>query len=99
MGPDPAAGRPPDRGGGGDLRAVLPRAPARPRRGPRPGCPAEQPDGRFAVEAGHGHDLVQEPVFLGSGGLLVARALHGGILAQAGSGHGALLREIGNRDF
>jgi hypothetical protein len=51
------------------------------------------------VEAGHGHDLVQEPVFLGSGGLLVARALHGGILAQAGSGHGALLREIGNRDF
>jgi hypothetical protein len=59
----------------------------------------EQPDGRLAVEASHGHDLVQEPVFLGSGGLLVARALHGGILAQAGSGHGALLREIGNRDF
>ena len=41
----------------------------------------------------------RSPVFLGSGGLLVARALHGGILAQAGSGHGALLREIGNRDF
>jgi len=99
MGPDPAAGRPPDRGGGGDLRAVLPRAPARPRRGPRPGGPAEQPEGRLAGEAGHGHDRVHAPVVLGSGGLLIARARHGGILAPAGSGHGALLRDIGNRDF
>jgi len=38
-------------------------------------------------------------VFLGSGGTLVPLPLHGGILAQARSRHGALLQEIGNRDF
>jgi len=46
------------------------------------------------MHARHGDDLVQEPVFLGSSGVLVPLPLYGGVLPQAGSHHGALLVEI-----
>ena len=59
----------------------------------------EQSDGRFAVDAGHGHDLVQELAFRGPRGLPVTLPLHGGVLPKAGSRHGSLLGWIGNRDF
>ena len=45
------------------------------------------------------HNLVQQPALLGSRGLQVPQPLHGSVLSQAGSRHGALLGEIGNRDF
>src|SRR5262249_6080371 len=59
----------------------------------------QQADDRLAVDAGDGDDLVQELALLPSGGLLVQLSLSRGILSQAGSGHGALLAWIGNRDF
>jgi hypothetical protein len=46
-----------------------------------------------------GDNLVQELALLGPVGLLVPLPLSGGVLSQAGSCHGALLRWIGNRDF
>ena len=99
VGADPAAGLPEDLGGGGDLRAIDARPAARARHRPGPGGPAEEPDGRFAVEAGHGHDLVQQLVLLGAGGVLVAPPLLRRILPQAGSGHRHLLGGFGNPDF
>src|SRR5437899_250115 len=51
MGADSAARLPEDLGGGGDLRAVLARAAAGPRRRPRPRRPAQQPNGRLAMNA------------------------------------------------
>jgi hypothetical protein len=49
--------------------------------------------------AGNGDDLVQQSVLVGAGGMLVPLSLHGRVLPQAGSRHGALPRRIGNRDF
>jgi hypothetical protein len=96
---DPATGLPQDLGHGGDLRAV--RAWPTTRAGCCPGPPrtAEQPDGRFPVNAGHGHDLIQALPFLGSRGLPIALALDRGVLPKTGSRHGSLLDWIGNRDF
>ena len=99
MGPDPAAGLPQDLGGGRHLRAVGARAAPRPWRGPRPRRTTEQPDRRLAVDAGHGHDLIQELAFLGPGRLPIPLALDRGVLPKAGSRHGSLLGWIGNRDF
>ncbi len=99
VGADPAAGLPEDLGGGGHRRAILARAATGARRRPGPRGAAEQPDGRLAVEAGHGHDLVQQPVLLGARGALVPLALLGGVLSQARSGHRHLLGGFGNPDF
>ena len=99
MGPDPAAGLPEDLGGGRHLRAVGARAAPRAWRGPRPRRTTEQPDRRLAVDAGHGHDLIQELAFLGPGRLPIPLALDRGVLPKAGSRHGSLLGWIGNRDF
>jgi hypothetical protein len=99
MGADPAAGQPQDRGRGGDVRAVRARAPARPRRRPGPRRAAEEADDGLAVDAGDGHDLIQELAFLGPGRVPIALPLDGGILPKAGSRHGSLLGWIGNRDF
>ena len=60
---------------------------------------AEQPDGSLAMHARHDDQLVQELVLLGSRGVLVSLPLHGGVLPQARSRHGALLVGIGDRDF
>ena len=62
-------------------------------------APAQQPDGGLAMHARHGDELVQELVLLGSRGVLVSLPLHGGVLPQTRSRHGALLVGIGNRDF
>jgi len=51
------------------------------------------------MHARDGDKLVQELVLLGSRGVLVSLPLHGGVLSQARSRHGALLIRIGNRDF
>ena len=95
MRPDPATRLPEHLGGGSDRRPVGPRTAARPWRGPRPRRTAEQPDGRLAVDAGHGHDLIQELAFLGPGRLPIPLTLDRGILPKAGSRHGSLLGWIG----
>jgi hypothetical protein len=51
------------------------------------------------MDAGDRHHFIQQPALLGARGLLVPRALHGGVLSQARSRHGGLLDRIGNRDF
>jgi hypothetical protein len=99
MGADPAAGLPEDRGGGCDRGPVLSWAAAGPRRRPRPRRTPQQPDSGLAVDTGHRHDFVQEPVFLGATGTLVSLALFGGVLPEARSGHGHLLAGFGNPDF
>jgi len=99
VGPDPAAGLPQHRGRRGDVGAVAPRAASVRGRRREPRRAAEQPDGGLAMHARHSHELVQELVFLGSRGVLVALPLPGGVLPQARSRHGALLVGIGNRDF
>ena len=100
MGPISAAGLPEDLGGG---RHAGPYARGRPPRRPAwragPRRTAEQPDRRLAVDAGHGHDLIQELAFLGPGRLPIPRPLDRGVLSKAGSRHGSLLGWIGNRDF
>ena len=96
---DPPTGLPEDLGGGGHLGTVRARAAAGPGGRPGPRRPAEQPDGGFAVEAGHGHDFVQQPVFLGSRGALVPLPLLDRVLSQARSGHRHLLDRFGNPDF
>jgi hypothetical protein len=99
MGADAATGLPEDLGSGRDLGAVASR-PARPRRRQRAaGGTPQQADDRLAVHAGDDDDLVQELTLLRPGGLLVPLSLSCGVLAQAGSRHGALLGWIGNRDF
>ena len=99
VGADPPAGLPEDLCGGGDLVPVAARAPGARCSPPRLGLAAEQSDGRLAVNAGHGHDLVQELLLLGSRRPQVALPLDGRVLPKAGSGHGSLLSGIGNRDF
>ena len=96
---DPATRLPEYLGGGGDRRPVGPRTAAPPGRRPGPWQTAEQPDGRFAVDAGHGHHLIQELALLGAGRLPIPLPLHGGVFSKAGSRHGSLLGWIGNRDF
>ena len=54
---------------------------------------------RLAVDAGYGHDLIQKLAFLGPGRLPIPLALDRGVLPKAGSRHGSLLGQIGNRDF
>jgi hypothetical protein len=98
VGADPTAGLPEDLGGG-HLGAVRAWAAAGPGPGARPRRAAEQPDGRFAVDPGHGHDLIQQLAFLGPSRLPVVLPLHGGVLPKAGSRHGSLLGWIGNRDL
>ena len=99
VGPDPAAGLPQDLGRRGDVGAIASRAASARGRRCWPRRAAEQPDGGLAMHAGHGDELVQELVLLGSRGVLVSLPLHGGVLPQARSRHGALLVGIGNRDF
>ena len=96
---DPATRLPEYLGGGGDRRPVGPRTAARPGRRPGPWQTAEQPDGRFAVDAGHGHHLIQELALLGAGRLPIPLPLHCGVFSKAGSRHGSLLGWIGHRDF
>ena len=71
VGANPATGLPQDLGRGGDLWAVQARAPAGPRQRPGPRRATEQPNGRLPVDAGHGHDFVQQPVLLGASGAVV----------------------------
>ena len=99
MGADAAAGVPEDLDGGGDFRPVPPRPARAGRRGRHPRRAPQQPNGRLSVHARDGDDLVQEPTLLAVRGVLVPLPLNGGVLPQAGSGHGALLGWIGNRDF
>jgi hypothetical protein len=99
MGADAATGLPQDRGRGGDLGPVATRAAARARLRSRPGHASQQPDSGFAVQAGNGHHLVQEPVLLEPARVLVPLTLNRGILPKAGSRHGHLLGGLGNRDF
>jgi hypothetical protein len=99
MGADPPARLPQDLGGAGDGRAVLPRAAARPGCRPGPRRAAQQPDGRLAVEAGHGHHFVQEPMLLGARGVLIPLALFGRVLSPARSRHGHFLGGFGNPGF
>jgi hypothetical protein len=99
MGADVAAGLREHLRGGGHGGAVAARpAGARPR-GPRARGPMQEPDRRLAVDAGDGHDLVQQPVLRRARGAQIALPLHGGVLPQTGSGHGHLLGGVGNRDF
>ena len=97
MRPDPATRLPEYLGGGGDRRPVGPRTAARPRRRPGPWQTAEQPDGRFAVDAGHGHDLIQELALLGAGRLPIPLPLHCGVSRRLARVTG-LLGWIGNRE-
>lgn len=69
-------------------RAIDPWPPGARARGRRPGRPSQQPNGRLAVEAGNGDDLIQERALLGAGGHQVPLPLHGRILPQARSRHG-----------
>jgi hypothetical protein len=99
MGANAAGCLPPHRGGRGDLGPVLARPAAGPRRRPGPRCPAQQPDGRLAMNPRDGHDLIQQPPFLAAGRLQVPHSLDGGVLPKARSRHGHLPAGIGNRDF
>ncbi len=51
------------------------------------------------MNPGDGHDFVQELPLLGARRPQVALPLDGGVLPKTGSGHGLLLRRMGNRDF
>jgi len=96
---DATTGLPQHLRSGGHVRPIAAR-PAGARGRTRPARrAAEQPDGRLAMHAGDGDGLVQQSVLLGAGGVLVPLSLHGRVLPQAGSRHGALPRGIGNRDF
>ena len=68
-------------------RAVGARAVPRSWRDPRPRRPTEPPDRRLAVEAGHGHTLIQAWAFFGPGRLPIPRPLERGVLPG--------LRELG----
>ena len=78
---DPAAGLPQHLGDGGHLGAVRAGAAAGPGGRPGPRRAAKQPDGRLAMDAGHGHDFVQQPVLLGARGALISLALLRRVLA------------------
>lgn len=99
MGADAAAGLPQDLGHGGHRGAVGARAATGPGCRPEPRDATKQPDRRLAVDAGHGHDFVQQPMLLGSSRPLVPLALLGRVLPQARSGHRHLLGGFGNPDF
>jgi hypothetical protein len=99
MGADPAARLPQHLRGAGHLAPVGPRPAAGPWARPGPRRPPEQANGGLAVQAGHGDDLVQEPLLVGPRRLKVALALYCRVLPKAGSCHGLLPHGVGNRDF
>src|SRR5439155_7481280 len=85
----------------GGTPTIVERLPRRVRGRPARGAAGDTRAARRSnrMAARDGDDLVQEPTLLAVRGVLVPLPLNGGVLPQAGSGHGALLGWIGNRDF